>query len=253
MCKKTGVTLVVMALMLWAGSALAVESGPRILFDQGHNQRFVIEEKGDLHLSRLAEIMRGQGLQVVATKKPLAAESLKEISALVISGPFEALKPEEVEAVAHFIERGGRLAAMLHIGPPLTALLDRLDLDNSNAVLHERKNIIDTDINFRVTALSVSPLFAGLTSFSIYGGWALDPGKVATSLAQTSADAWADLDGDKTLSRGDLIGAFTVAVSGNLGAGSFVVFGDDAMFQNRYLDENNSRLANNLAGWLAGR
>jgi hypothetical protein len=32
-----------------------------------------------------------------------------------------------------------------------------------------------------------------------------------------------------------------------------VVFGDDAMFQNRYLDENNSRLAANLSGWLAGK
>jgi len=46
---------------------------------------------------------------------------------------------------------------------------------------------------------------------------------------------------------------FTVAVSGALGIGSFVLFGDDAIFQNRHLDENSRRLAANLAGWMAGQ
>lgn len=245
--------MAVISLMFWAGSAHAIEGGVRILFDQGHNQRFLIEEKGDLQLSKLSDIMRGEGAQVASTKEPLSDDALKEISALVISGPFESLRPEEVDSVVRFIERGGRLAAMLHIGPPLAGLLTKLDLDHSNAVMHERNNVIDSDINFRVTALAGSSLFAGLTQFSAYGVWALDPGKSGIALAQTSADAWADLDGDKILSQGDVIGVFTVAVSGTLGAGNFVVFGDDAIFQNKYLDENNSRLAANLAGWLAGR
>lgn len=237
--------------LLQAVSVFAGE--PVVMVDQGHGQRFVIEEKGELHLSRFAEIMKGAGAQVVSTKKPLSAESLKEISALVISGPFESLKPEEVQAVAHFIDGGGRLAVMLHIGSPLSGLLARLDLDNSNAVIHEKSNIIDADSNFRVTNLMSSPLFSGVTHFSLYGGWALDPGKTGVVLAQTSSDAWADLDGNKVLSKGDVIGAFSVAVSGSLGSGGFVVFGDDALFQNRYLDENNGRLAANLAGWLVGK
>lgn len=252
MCKTLGIRMAVIAFVLWAGSALASENGSRILFDQGHNQRFLIEEKGELQLSGLADIMRARGVQVASTKKPLDDDALRDVSALVISGPFEALRPEEVDAVVRFIEKGGRLAAMLHIGPPLAGLLSRFDLDHSNAVLHERNGIIDKDINFRVTALSSSPLFAGLTKFSVYGGWALDPGKTGTAIARTSPDAWADLDGDKYLSKGDATGAFTVAVSGTLGAGSFVVFGDDAIFQNRFLDEDNGRLAANLSGWLAG-
>jgi hypothetical protein len=183
----------------------------------------------------------------------LTDDALKGVTGLVVSGPFVALRPEEIEAVIRFIERGGRLAAMLHIGPPLAGLLARLDLDHSNAVLHERTNTIDVDTNFRVTSLAAAPLFAGLTHFSVYGCWALDPGKGGTSLALTSPDAWADLDGDKVLSKGDVIGAFSVAVSGSVGAGGFIVFGDDAIFQNRSLDEQNRRLAVNLAGWLAGR
>lgn len=253
MCKTITLRMIVMGVLFWAGSAHAVESRPRVLFDQGHDQRFVIEKKGELQLSKFAGILRRQKVNVASTKKPLNDNALKNVKALIISGPFESLKPEEVEAVIRFIERGGRLAAMLHIGSPLSGLLSRLDLDSSNTVLHERKNVIDKDINFRVTGMADSPLFAGLTQFSVYGGWALDPGKSAAQLAQTSSEAWVDLDGDKALSKGDMVGSFTVVVSGTLGAGSFAVFGDDAIFQNRYLDENNSRLAANLAGWLVGR
>lgn len=252
MCKFSSIRMAVMGVLFFAGNALAGD-GARILFDQGHNQRFVIEEKGELQLSGFAGILRNQGAHVASTKQTLNDEALKDISALVISGPFESLKPEEVEVVVRYVERGGRLAVMLHIGSPLAGLLSRFDLDSSNSVLHERKNTIDRDINFRVSSLTASPLFVGLEQFSIYGGWALDPGKTGASLAQTSSAAWVDLDGNKALSKGDLSGIFTVVVSGTLGTGNFVVFGDDAIFQNRYLDENNSRLAANLGGWLVGR
>lgn len=253
MCKTLKISGVIMGLLLLASGASAVKNGSKILFDQGHGQRFLIDEKGDLQLSKLAEIMRAKGNIVTSTKKILNDDTLKGVSSLVISGPFESLSHEEVESVAKFIENGGKLVAMLHIGPPLAGLLTRLDLDHSNAVLHERNNVINEDTHFRVAGLSASPLFSGLVHFSVYGSWALDPGKTATPLAQTSADAWVDLDGDKVISKGDVSGAFTVAVSGTLGSGSFVLFGDDAIFQNRYLDENNSRLATNLADWLTAR
>lgn len=253
MCKALRVCSVIMGLFLWAGGASAAENGSKILFDQGHGERFLIEEKGELQLSKLADIMRTKGAEVISTKTALNDDTLKGISSLVISGPFQPLSLEEVESVANFIENGGRLVAMLHIGPPLAGLLARLDLDHSNAVLHERNNVINEDTNFRVAGLSASPLFFGLTHFSVYGSWALDPGKTATPLAQTSADAWVDLDGDRVISKGDVSGTFTVAVTGTVGSGSFVLFGDDAIFQNRYLDENNSRLAANLSGWLTAR
>jgi len=245
-----GSCIVVLVVFIFTGLALANEGATNVLFDQGHNQRFLIEEKGELQLSKLADVIRGKGLAVVSTKKPLSDETLKGISALVISGPFDALKPEEVESVMRFIEAGGRFAAMLHIGSPFDELFARLDIDHSNAVLHERKNTIDTDINFRVTGLATSPLFAGLDQFSVYGCWALDPGKTGTPIVYTSSEAWVDLDGDKKLSKGDASGVFNVAVTGMSGAGSFVVFADDAIFQNRYLDEYNQRLAENLADWM---
>lgn len=253
MNKKWCSVCVLLVLSLWIRAAVAGDSSVRILFDQGHNQRFLIEEQGPLQLSGLADIIRGQGANVTSAKSALSEETLKGVMALVISGPFETLSPDEVEAVARFLERGGRLAAMLHIGPPLAGLLARLDVDHSNAVLHEQRNVIDADINFRVRDLSADPLFSGLSQFSTYGAWALDPGAKARSIARSSPAAWVDMNGDRILSRGDITGVFPVVVAGTCGAGSFIIFGDDAIFQNRYLDDDNRTLATNLAAWLTGR
>ena len=253
MSNKAALLMVGVVLFFSASSAFAGGNATQILFDQGHNERFLIEEKGALHLSDFAAVLGSKGALVSSSTKVLDDAALKNVTALVVSGPFASLQPEEIDAVVRFIERGGRLAAMLHIGPPLAGLLARLDVYHSNGVLHERHNVIDLDMNFRVTALSGSPLFDGLAQFSAYGAWALDPGKAVTVLAQTSAEAWVDLNGDKILSPGDAVGAFAVAVSGNLGSGGFVIFGDDAIFQNRYLTDNNGKLAGNLAGWLMGQ
>ncbi|MBK5275326.1 MAG: DUF4350 domain-containing protein [Desulfuromonadales bacterium] len=241
------------ALLLLPLSSRGADANPRILFDQGHNERFLIEENGDLQLSRLAETFRAQLSHVSSTKASLNDETLKDVAALVISGPFQELKSDEIEAVARFVEKGGHLAVMLHIGPPLGPLLNRLDVDFSNSVLHERHNIIEKDLNFNVKDLSPGPLFTGITQFSAYGVWALKAGAGSAVIARTSPDAWVDLNGDRILSKGDAVGAFGVAVSGALGKGGFVVFGDDAIFQNRYHAGENATLATNLGAWLIGR
>lgn len=243
---------IILVVSLWGSLVFADETLPSVIFDEGHGQRFLIGEKGELQLSVLADIIRGKGAQVAATVAPLSDDTLKGAAALVISGPFESLRPDEVQAVARFVEKGGRLAMMLHIGPPLAGLLDRLDIDHSNAVLHERNNLIDKDINFIVKELNPVPLFAGIARFSVYGGWALRGGRDGAGIARTSEQAWVDLNGDKLLSEGDAVGAFDVVVGDSFGAGSYLVFGDDAIFQNRYLDVDNRKLAENLAGWLKG-
>ncbi|HEY5973706.1 MAG TPA: DUF4350 domain-containing protein [Geobacteraceae bacterium] len=229
----------------WAGAQV-------VLFDQAHGQRFVIEEKGPLHLSGLAERFRTAGYTVQSSSATLTDLTLAGIDVLVISGPFATLTNEETAAVTHFLDKGGRLAAMLHIGPPLADLLHRLDVDFSNYVLSEQENIIKGDPrNFRVKGLTPHPLFGGMDQFSLYGGWALmNTGGNAGIIAATTPRAWVDLDGNRQLSAGDPVQSFGVVVAGNWGNGRFVIFGDDAIFQNQFLDEANGTLADNLANWL---
>ena len=72
-------------------------------------------------------------------------------------------------------------------------------------------------------------------------------------IAATSEDAWVDLDGNRKLSAADAVQSFGVVVAGTLGKGQFLVFGDDAIFQNKFLDDDNRRLANNLAEWFGAK
>lgn len=243
---------VVTLLFLMAISAFAAENQPVVLFDQGHNQKFLVEKDEPLQLSKLAEKFKDAGFAVTTGSSPITPETLTNVHALVISGPFAALKPEEIEAITAFLERGGKMAVMLHISSPLSLLLDRLGVVVSGSVIHEQENIIkEVDVNFRVARFEASELVSGLDYLSIYGGWALlNSGAGTTVVASTGDKAWVDLNGDRKLTDKDAMQSFAVIVTGTAGAGKFVVFGDDAMFQNQYLDENNAKLAANLAAWM---
>lgn len=223
-----------------------------VLIDQSHEQRFVIEKDEPLQLSAFAATLKEEGLAVKSSSETFTDELLKGVDAVIISGPFKTIEPQEVAALLRFLERGGRLAAMLHIGSPFADLLHRLEVDFTNYVLSEQENIIDSDpMNFQVKALDSNPLFAGIDHFSLYGGWALmNTASSARIVASTSPKGWVDLNGDKKLSNGDVLDSFGVVVTGEFGAGRFAVFGDDAIFQNKFLDASNRQLAKNLARWL---
>ena len=68
---------------------------PVVLFDQAHGQRFVIEDKGPLHLAGLAERFRAAGYTVQSGSTPLTEPVLSRIDILVISGPFAPLTSDE--------------------------------------------------------------------------------------------------------------------------------------------------------------
>lgn len=247
------VALPVTVFVLVSCSVLAeATAAPVVLIDQSHDQRFVVEKDGPLHLSAFAAILKNEGLSVKSSAEVLTEDRLKGVDAVVISGPFKDIESQEVDVLLRFLERGGRLAVMLHIGSPFSDLLHRLEVDFTNYVLYEQENIIDNDPrNYQVKELGAHPLFGGMDHFSLYGGWALmNTALSARIVASTSPKGWVDLNGDKKLSKGDVVQAFGVVVTGDSGGGRFVVFGDDAIFQNKFLDENNRQLAINLARWL---
>jgi len=227
---------------------------PVVLFDQGHGQHFLVGNKGELDLSKLGETFIEQGFQLKASfpDQDLTDESLTNVSTLIISGAFKPISDAEIKVVKKFLDRGGQLCIMLHIGPPLAALLNNLGVDVSNSVVREQTNLPDpeTPTDFYVTDLATHPLTKGLTQINLFGSWALNTELPANVIAKTSPQAWVDLNDNKSLDPGDANQAFSVAVTGQLGHGHFVVFADDAIFQNRFLGEQNQQLATNLAGWL---
>ena len=247
-------TLVALAVGLASAAPGAPPAGPAVLFDQSHGQRFLIGGKGALDLSDFASIVRARGGRTRAGKA-LTPAALDGARGLVISGAFDRIRPDEVEAVAAFVENGGRLAVMVHVEPPQADLLHRFAISISNGVIREQADVVGGDpLNFRVTRFGTHPVTKGLDSFAMYGVWALLPtSKAVEAIAVTGPKAWVDLNRNGKLENGDAVQSFAVAVAGARGQGGIVAFGDDALFQNKFLKDGNRRLAENLADWLTGK
>lgn len=223
-----------------------------VLFDQGHDERFLADRNETLDLSSLAALLEKKGFTVKTGKDKISPDVLTGVDALIISGPFRQFSEDEIDAIVGFIKDGGSLAVMLHIGIPLKGLLHRIGVNFSNGVIHESRDIIDNnDLNFKVTHLKPHELMKGIKQFNLYGGWAvINVDNNSEVIAETGPMAWIDMDGNKTISSGDAVQTFGVVVAGGLGKGRFVVFADDAIFQNKFLDEVNVLLGMNLVEWL---
>ncbi|MEA3547705.1 MAG: DUF4350 domain-containing protein [Thermodesulfobacteriota bacterium] len=238
-------------LLILSGCSTA-SAEPVALFDQAHGQAFLVEKNGPLDLSGLAGVFAEQGALVRTSSAKISATTLTNIDILIISGPFAPIEDEEIKAIIKFIEQGGRLAVMVHIGPPVIKLLMHLGVSISSAAVYEQNYIIDGNpLDFMVPDLASHPLTNGLDGFNVYGSWALLGNKEhVESVARTSKDSWVDLNRNKILNEKDAKQSFSLVVAGGLGHGQFAVFGDDAIFQNRFLKGGNLLLGRNLARWF---
>jgi hypothetical protein len=237
-------------LLCCASPALAA---PMVLFDEAHGQQFHVAGEGPLDLSGLAGIFRQAGDEVRVATQPLTLEALKGVDVLVVSGAFAPFSDAELAAVRTFLDNGGNVVVMLHIAPPMDGLLRLLEVDFSNGTLHDNEHMLaDNPLDFRIVDLADHPLTRGMSGFAVYGAWALRPTAPSmVSVAKTGSHAWVDLNRDHRLTPGDAVQTFSVIVAGMHGAGRVAVFADDAIFQNRFLQEGNRQLAVNLAGWVS--
>ncbi len=230
-------------------------SRPVLLFDRGHRQPGSLADDQPLGLSRFLALGRQYGFDLRTHRDDITLTTLQAVDALVISGPFAPFSRDEIHAIGNFLYRGGRLALMLHVADPAVNLLHQLGVAVSNSVIRERTRVIDgRPRDFRVTRLADAPLTRNLKDFAVYGCWALFPlARRVRILARSGPRAWIDLNGDRRPGPGDACQSFAVLVAGVYGRGRFAVFGDDAIFQNRFLKHGNLKLAANLLRWLRGR
>lgn len=229
----------------------AMADAPRVLFDQGHGQLFFIDREEPLDLSNLAAVFVQAGFVADSTTVPLTSSMLGQYDALILSGAFQSPDALEIEAIQQFIHRGGKLAVMLHVGPLVVPLLNKLNVSVSSAVLHDTQLAINNkSTDFPVTSLAGHLLFDQVKGFNLYGAWGLKPNDASVRImAISQPTAWLDMNRNQV--KGDNPqGRFPVIVRGPIGSGEFLVFGDDAIFQNRFLVGNNLQLAKNLAQWM---
>lgn len=223
-----------------------------VVFDQAHGERFLVEGDGPLDLTVLASRFHGRGARVEISRDPLTSPFLARVDVLVVSGPFAPFSAEEVRAVVAFVERGGRLVVMLHIGPPAVALLEPFGIGIWGGIVRDGGTVLAGEpLHFEVETRTSHPLIRDLARYRTYGSWALEPlGPHARAVASTGEAAWLDVDGDRRQGPGEVARPFALLVASERGAGRVVAFGDDAVFQNQFLTGDNLRLADNLVQWL---
>ena len=223
-----------------------------VIFDQGHGQKFVIEKEGDLQLSRLSGLLRKEGYDVKVNSGQIKDAMLNTADVLLISGAFEPLLPEETTAIVRFVERGGKLCVMLHIPQPLRGLTSRLKVYSSNGVIQEQENMINNaPKEFFITNMEKHEITRGLKKIGVHGAWALmTESKTAQIIARTGSKAWVDLNRDGKFNKTDARQSFGVIIAGTLGKGKYATLGDDAIFQNKFLNQENMPLGKNLADWM---
>lgn len=249
------VSALLLGLLISVPHLSADATKPVVLFDQGHGQTFVIEKSSDLHLSGLANLFREAGFKVKTGRQTITSDILSDVDGLVISGPFIGYTASESATIKKFIERGGRVTIMIHITPTVSNLLKDLGIASTTGPINEVVNVRGGGgKDFSVTQLEAHPLTRGMKLFTVYGAWGLNPelGN-AKIIAKTSPKSWVDLNRDGRFALGDAAQEFGIIVAGSFGKGEFVVFGDDAIFQNRFLKDGNLLLGKNLVNWMRGK
>lgn len=235
-------------LLTMSFTASAASKTPVVLFDEAHGELFLPLKESPLALSELGKLFTDKGFQLRSAKEPLTSVRLAGVDAVVISGPFAPFTTEEIDALYTFVEKGGHLAIMLHIAPTTAKLLARFGVVHANGVIREDApaQIAGEALNFNVTRLSKEPLFTGIDHFAVYGCWALDAEGPARIVATSGSKSWVDLNGDRAFAAEDAMQSFGIVALGEVGQGDFVIFADDAIFQNRFLTGENRQLAKNL-------
>lgn len=225
---------------------------PVVIFDEGHGQAFLTSEKGVLHLSKFAEIFREIGFDIKTTKNIIQPDSINSAKAIIISGPFKPFSDQEIEALYDYVNNGGNLTVMLHIASPASKLFEKFGVKITNGAISETENFVtDKNLDFYVTNFQPHFLLDNLKSFAVYGSWGLLTNNTnVTIIAQSSTKSWIDKNKNGKPDDYESKAPFGIIATGFIGKGKFIFFADDAIFQNRFLNDGNITLGRNLANFL---
>ncbi|HFC46805.1 MAG TPA: DUF4350 domain-containing protein, partial [Dissulfuribacter thermophilus] len=110
----------------YAGEEKLNKGRPVVVLDQSHGQHFDFWGTRALDLSGFRQEIEKAGAVTRVVKSGFSDENvLRGSSSVVISGAFVPLAKSEVQNLLKFVNSGGRLLILLHIGQPYYKLLDR--------------------------------------------------------------------------------------------------------------------------------
>ncbi len=268
-------------------------AGPHVVYMVvGHGEPAPEDSQEPGGLGALAASLRDESFEVKTLLLATAPEVPGAAAAVIVAGPRKPLLAHEVEALARFLSRGGRLLLLLDPGtdPGLGPLLADYRIAPGDNMIVDQE-----EIPFLGTRLGLDPIVQDFEPHAVTRGFkerivlfearSIDaatsgglPGVEAQVLARTRPSSWAAADYRGILSTGQVVkgpkdvpGPIPVAVAASLHeekaaagdransrAGStssarIVVIGDSDLATNAHLaDFFNREFVLNVVEWLAG-
>lgn len=205
-----------------------------VLLDQAHDNQFFLEEIGSLD-GRLA----ARGFEFISYENGSLASALRPVSAYVVIAPLDSFSAEEIQDVAAFVNRGGRVLLVgdptrfnLELSEsafsfnyvveddkiPLNSLANQFDLAFNGDYLY---NTLENEGNFRNIILKpdedgAPDLLDGVGQLAFYGSHSIQTGTTSQPLLVGDDNTWssatdrpgglalAALSGDGVLAVGDV-------------------------------------------------
>lgn len=231
-----------------------------VLLDEGHRNNFSLDDIGYLD-GRLAT----RGYELLHYTGGNLARQLRPVTAFITIAPLNTFTAEEIQALNHFVARGGRV---LMVGDPtrfevvidesdpfaftfqldtdripLNSLANEFDLIFNGDYLY---NTVENEGNFRNIILKQesapeNALLADVSQLAFYSAQSLQVGPTAVPLITADDNTWSSA----TDRPGDLIVAATSA------NGRVLALGDIHFFNNPYFTVyDNSRFIAHIADFL---
>jgi hypothetical protein len=185
---------------------------------------------------RAAASDAGGNVDVLTETTPYA-EAGADATAIVLA-PTERYSSADAERLRGFLDRGGTIVVAEDVGDGGNRLLARLGADvrfDGRIVVDQRHHGPTVEMPL-ATNVSASSYTTDVDSVMLNRGTVLTNTADATVFVHTSAFAFLDADGDRTLDRNESLGTYPVAAAESVGGGTVVAVSDPSVFINAMQD-----------------
>ena len=218
-----------------------------VIFDMAHGEVFGADDTSELGQSVAVQKIRDAGFDVRISRERLEEGALDGVSGLVLAGPMVAFGDEEIALIEEYVRGGGVVMLTVHVPYAIGGLPKRFGITIPEGVIQSDEPLSASDAGiFEARELADHELTDGVESVLVLSSWAVQAtsGRAGTIVA-TGPDAW--LSAHSSTPSSEIRGSFGVVAVAEVGAGTFIVIGDDAVFANVAIDEaGNGQLLENV-------
>lgn len=242
---------------------VAAYRAPRVLFDETHAERNTLnaaraQQLNPQHPTWVLFSILGHALapnyQVTdllnGAPGSLTAQVLSGTDVLVLAAPDTPLTAAENQAIAQFVQAGGRLIFLgsAHLNTSINTLIGPWGTQFDGTTIESAQGS-GCAVCFPLASFATHPAIGPNPSFGVNYGGSLTISQGSTALGKTSAAAWKSVSGQTTQQPGDPNGPFVMVGAAQFGGGRVFVVGDSNFWDDTLQYSSN---AGNLNLFLSG-